>query len=42
LRKVEPRREFVVFAGEYLQLAGAAMLVQYFRKAIGIFCRRRQ
>jgi hypothetical protein len=42
LRKIELRREFVVFAGKYLQVTRTAMLVKYFREAIGIFCRRGQ
>jgi len=42
LRKIEFRREIIVFAGEYLEVARATMLVKYFREAIGVFCRRRQ
>jgi hypothetical protein len=42
LRKIELRGEFVAFTGEYLQVTRAAMLVKYFREAIGILCRRRQ
>src|ERR1700733_11099521 len=42
LREIELRREVIGFAREYLQEARSAMLVEYFRKTVYIFCGRRQ
>src|ERR1700679_774383 len=42
LRKIELRRQVVVFTYQHLQVTRSAILVKYLRETIGIFRRRSQ